>query len=323
MSDLEHFIQNKMSMSHIYQPVMIKKLLTSLGKAHKTEIAQEILTYDSSQVEYYEKVTNNMVGRVLRSHHIVEKEKNHYILKDFEVLSPEEVAKSIKLCEAKIEEFTEKRGVAMWEHRRKNRKAISGSIRYEVLKRALGRCELCGISKEEKALEVDHIIPKNLGGEDSINNYQALCYTCNANKRDTDNTDFRELEDLYNMKDSTCIFCSVNFEKVFENNLAIAFLDKYPVTNLHTLIIPKRHCSTFFDLTQAELNATYSLAQKVKEQIIAKDSSVGGFNIGFNAEEAAGQTVNHCHMHIIPRRKGDVENPIGGIRNIIPGKGQY
>ncbi|MDT0685565.1 HIT domain-containing protein [Autumnicola psychrophila] len=310
-------------MSHIYQPVMIKKLLLSEGKAHKSEIAQEILSFDSSQVEYYEKVTNNMVGRVLRSHDIVEKEKNHYTLKNYKNLSPKEIEEIIQLCETKIQEYLKKRGMAIWEHRRRNRKPISGSVRYQVLKRAYGRCELCGVSKEEKALEVDHIVPKNLGGEDSINNYQALCFTCNANKRDTDNTDFRELEGYYNTKDTTCIFCNGNFQKIFENNLAFSFLDRYPVTNFHTLIIPKRHCSTFFDLTQAELNAIYGLAQKVKEQIIAKDSSVGGFNIGFNAEEAAGQTVNHCHMHVIPRRKGDVENPIGGIRNVIAGKGQY
>ena len=91
----------------------------------------------------------------------------------------------------------EKRGDDIWQHRSKSRNPISGSIKYEVLKRAHFRCELCGCMDSENALEVDHIVPKNLGGEDSINNYQALCYSCNAMKRDHDSTDFRNLDTLY------------------------------------------------------------------------------------------------------------------------------
>lgn len=322
--DLKDFVENKMVMSHIYQPVMIKTLLLNKGRASKTVIAKAILSYDFSQVEYYEKTTNNMVGKVLRSHNVVAKNKNEYSLIGFDDLSHQDVFDLIKSCEDKIETYIKKRGDRIWEHRRKNRKPVSGSIRYQVLKRARGKCELCGISKEEKALEVDHIVPKNLGGEDSINNYQALCYTCNANKRDTDDTDFRHLEEEYGHRVDSCIFCKIEPERIiFENNLAIAFLDKYPVSEGHALVIPKRHCEIYFDLTQAELNAINSLTHEVSTDLQSKYSDIDGFNIGFNSGESAGQTIFHCHQHIIPRRNGDVQDPRGGIRHIIPGRGYY
>ncbi|MBZ9731541.1 HIT domain-containing protein [Salegentibacter sp. JZCK2] len=310
-------------MSHIYQPVMIKRLLLNKGVANKKEVAQDILSYDFSQVEYYEKITSNMVGRILRKHEIVSKNKDIYTLNSYEELSQDEISEIIEICDRKISEYIDKRGEAIWEHRRKNRKAVSGSIRFQVLKRAKGRCELCGISKEEKALEVDHIVPKNLGGEDSINNYQALCYTCNANKRDTDSTDFRDLEYLYNYRTDNCPFCTNKIKPFLENNLALAFFDKYPVTDKHILVIPKRHCKDYFELTQAELNAINSLTIMVREKLLSKDVSISGYNIGWNAGEDAGQTIYHCHMHLIPRRKGDVDKPVGGVRNTIPGKGSY
>ena len=214
-----------MRMSHIYQPVMIKTLLTNGGKSDKNLIAKKILEYDFSQVEYYENITNNMVGRVLRNHDIVQKNKDNYILKSHKNLSKEEIEEIINLCDSKIQEYIDNRGKKIWEHRRKNRRPVPGSIRYEVLKRANGRCELCGISKDLKALEVDHIVPKNKGGEDSINNYQALCYSCNSNKRDLDDTDFRNLNSIYETRDDNCIFCNdFNDSTILKNQFSSSFL---------------------------------------------------------------------------------------------------
>tara|TARA_B100000959_G_scaffold29168_1_gene28044 strand:+ start:246 stop:1241 length:996 start_codon:yes stop_codon:yes gene_type:complete len=324
MSKLKRFIERKMRMSHIYQPVMIKTLLTNDGKADKNLIAKKILEYDFSQVEYYENITNNMVGRVLRNHDIVQKVKGNYILKSYENLNKLDIEEIIKICDSKIHEYIENRGKKIWEHRRRNRKPVPGSTRYEVLKRAHGRCELCGISKDLKALEVDHIIPKNKGGEDSINNYQALCYSCNSNKRDFDDTDFRNSKSFYETRDDNCTFCNGFKNKtILKNNLAIAFYDKFPVTKGHTLIIPKRHCKIYFDLSQPEINAINSLILELKLILESEDSKIEGFNIGINNGEVAGQTISHCHIHLIPRRKNDVSNPIGGIRNLIPGKGDY
>jgi len=323
MNKLKNFIEKKMSMSHIYQPVMIKVLLENGGTANKQTIAQNILSYDFSQVEYYEGITNKMVGRVLRKNEVVSKDKNIYGLKSFQDLSSSEIQELIALCDQKIEEYINKRGTKIWEHRRRNRKAVPGSTRYEVLKRADGRCELCGISKEEKALEVDHIIPKNHGGEDSIDNYQALCFSCNANKRDTDDTDFRNLNVKYQTSISDCVFCNISRNIIAENELSIAFYDKFPVTSKHVLVIPKRHCNDYFELSQPEINAMNRLTHNLKSKFSKEDTSITGYNIGFNTGADAGQTVFHCHMHLIPRRKGDVENPIGGVRNIISGKGDF
>lgn len=323
MSFLKNFIENKMSMSHIYQPVMIKVLLENGGIADKTTIAKTILSFDFSQVEYYEGITNNMVGRVLRKNEVVGKNKQVYELLSFKDLTEQDIIELIALCESKINDYIEKRGVKIWEHRRRNRKAVKGSVRYQVLKRADGRCELCGISKEEKALEVDHIKPKNLGGEDSIDNYQALCYTCNSNKRDTDDTDFRNLDVKYDNREENCIFCSLERKVIIENELAIAFFDKFPVTNNHILIIPKRHCKDYFELSQPEFNAMHRLVHELKNQLMKQDSTITGFNIGFNSGKDAGQTIFHCHMHLIPRRKGDVQNPKGGVRGVIPNKQNY
>ncbi len=324
MLDLKEYIESKMRMSHIYQPVMIKTLLMNNGRASKTTIARSLLSYDISQLEYYEKVTNNMVGKVLRKNGVVQKVKDDYSLNSYELLEAGEIVELIQLCEQKIEAYIEKRGADIWAHRRKNRKAVSGSVRYEVLKRAKGRCELCGISKEEKALEVDHIVPKNFGGADSIDNYQALCYTCNANKRDTDDTDFRNLNAMYNHREKDCVFCQKSTKSIIgENELAMVLLDQYPVTEGHSLIVPKRHSADYFELSSPELNAMHRLVHDQKMKLLSADNTIEGFNIGFNSGSIAGQTVFHCHMHLIPRRQGDVSNPRGGIRNIIPGKGDY
>jgi diadenosine tetraphosphate (Ap4A) HIT family hydrolase len=196
-------------------------------------------------------------------------------------------------------------------------------MKYEVLKRAKFRCELCGISADEKALEVDHIVPRNLGGEDSINNYQALCYTCNSMKRDTDSDDFRHKVN-YEQKSDNCVFCYLDQTRILSrNNLSYAVRDNYPVTNLHSLIIPLRHVDSFFDLTQAEINSIYQLIEGQKTELIKTDDTIKGFNIGINQGVVAGQTIPHSHVHLIPRREGDVANPSGGIRHIIPGEGFY
>lgn len=230
----------------------------------------------------------------------------------------------INICNCRITDFINKRGETIWNHRRKNRGYISGSVRYEVLKRAKFRCELCGISAKEKALEVDHIVPKNLGGEDSINNYQALCYSCNAMKRDTDRTDFRDLENVYKERDRNCIFCNIKKKRIIkENNLAFLVFDGFPVSKYHSLVIPKRHFKDYFDIYQAELNAVQRLLIFAKDYITNIDSSIMDFNVGVNSGTAAGQTIMHCHIHLIPRYSGDVENPKGGVRHVIPGKGYY
>ena len=121
-----------------------------------------------------------------------------------------------------------------------------------------------------------------------------------------------------------CLFCNIPTVRiVLENELAYAVRDGYPVTEMHSLIIPKRHIQDYFDLTKEELIACDQLIRSLKDEISNSDNSVNGFNIGINSGETAGQTIFHCHIHLIPRRTGDVENARGGVRNLIPGKGNY
>ena len=125
-------------------------------------------------------------------------------------------------------------------------------------------------------------------------------------------------------RENGCLFCNVGDERVIaENELAFAIRAGFPVPELHSLIIPKRHVSDYFALTEEELLACNDLLRIVKEEILARDESVKGFNVGANSGLVAGQSIFHCHIHLIPRREGDVPNPKGGIRHVIPGKGAY
>ncbi len=119
-----------------------------------------------------------------------------------------------------------------------------------------------------------------------------------------------------------CLFCEVN-SIMDETPLAYAIYDKFPVTKYHTLIIPKRHVAAYFDLTPQEIVDIHTLLNKQQNILVKADLTILGFNIGINCGQAAGQTIFHCHVHLIPRRIGDVEKPTGGIRNIIPHKGDY
>ena len=128
------------------------------------------------------------------------------------------------------------------------------------------------------------------------------------------------------MKDpnNPCLFC--NSEKsgcAHENELAYASYDSYPVSEYHCLIIPKRHIKDYFDLSYEELIACNKLIKIVKKEITNKDTSVKGFNLGTNIGKVSGQSILHCHFHLIPRREGDVENPQGGVRSVIPKKQHY
>ena len=121
-----------------------------------------------------------------------------------------------------------------------------------------------------------------------------------------------------------CLFCNSKISGIaHENDLAYASYDTYPVSEFHCLIIPKRHVIDYFELTDEELVACNDLIKVIKEEVLFKDKNVKAFNIGTNAGKIAGQSIMHCHIHLIPRRDGDVENPQGGVRSVIPQKQHY
>lgn len=118
-----------------------------------------------------------------------------------------------------------------------------------------------------------------------------------------------------------CVFCE-NPKIILENELAFARWDEFPVNKGHVLFIPKRHVKDFFEATEEERIALFSLIDEMKKKIDEKYSP-DGYNIGMNCGEPAGQTVMHLHIHLIPRYIGDIENPRGGVRGIIPSKKEY
>ena len=116
-----------------------------------------------------------------------------------------------------------------------------------------------------------------------------------------------------------CLFCTTKKEDIIEENeFAYATFDSYPVSSKHCLIIPKRHIKDYFELNENEVTGCDQLIKIIKNQIEKGDKTVKGFNIGINSGKVAGQSIMHCHIHLIPRREGDVENPQGGVGGVIP-----
>ena len=124
--------------------------------------------------------------------------------------------------------------------------------------------------------------------------------------------------------DNNCPFCKAESERdiIASSSLSVAFFDGVPVSPGHALIIPKRHVASFFDLSKEEQLDLFNLADRVK-RIVEERYHPDGYNIGINVGEAAGQSIFHVHMHLIPRYQGDVPNPRGGVRGVIPDKQNY
>jgi diadenosine tetraphosphate (Ap4A) HIT family hydrolase len=125
------------------------------------------------------------------------------------------------------------------------------------------------------------------------------------------------------MDQQRCPFCHLDQSRItLENECAVAFLDAFPVAEGHMLVVPKQHVASLFDLPDAEQVAIWKLVALVRDKL-ASNLQPDGFNVGVNDGPAAGQTVLHAHVHVIPRRVGDVADPRGGVRWIIPDKAAY
>ncbi len=122
-----------------------------------------------------------------------------------------------------------------------------------------------------------------------------------------------------------CIFCNKRNCKVISSSKYFFIIrdTAYPVTKHHTLIITKRHVDDFFDLTKDEMSDLDEVLKEQKKELKKLDKEISAFNVGVNIGKDAGQSIMHCHIHLIPRRKGDVEDPRGGVRGVIPEKQKY
>lgn len=154
---LKTYIAETMRMSHVYQPVMLRVLLEQGGSASLTDIARALLSHDQSQVEYYELRTKNMVGRVLTANGVVQPIKSGRQITGYELntaaLTDSERRELLALCEQRLADFLSKRGGSVWQHRSSADGYVPGSVRYQVLKRARYRCELCGAHENQAARE--------------------------------------------------------------------------------------------------------------------------------------------------------------------------
>ncbi len=306
-------------MSHIYKPVMLQAVLKRGGTASKEDIAADIVSRDVFQHEHYRRnVVHQQPGwRLVRDGALVKDGDAYHLAPPFNELSENDRLDLISACEHRIEDFFQRVG-----DRFNNRSddPVPGSVRYKVLKRAGGRCELCGVSHDEVPLDVDHIVPRANGGGNDDANLQVLCRTCNAQKGARDDTNFREVNAAYADRDPQCIMCQ---KETGDDPLAFVIEDGYPVTEGHSLIVPRRHVADYFDLSRAEKNAIDRVLVNRRAELIASDETITGFNVGINAGASSGQTVMHVHVHLIPRRDRDVQDPRGGVRGVIPEMQKY
>lgn len=119
-----------------------------------------------------------------------------------------------------------------------------------------------------------------------------------------------------------CPFCNIDREMLASSDLCLAFYDKYPVNRGHVLVIPRRHVGDYFKLSKAEIEALWLMVREVKA-LLESEYQPAGYNVGVNVGSAAGQTVDHVHIHVIPRYTGDMDDPTGGVRHVIPERGKY
>ncbi|MEI6854308.1 MAG: bifunctional class I SAM-dependent methyltransferase/HIT family protein [Bacteroidota bacterium] len=136
--------------------------------------------------------------------------------------------------------------------------------------------------------------------------------------------EYKHFNQINRNENPGCPFCNPSAETalLLESATVYSMFDKYPVSNGHTLIIPKKHCDDYFQLSFKEQSACWFMVNKVKD-ILQNTFNPDGFNIGVNIHETGGQTIPHVHIHVIPRFNGDVKEPRGGVRGVIPEKKNY
>ncbi|MHC1789006.1 HIT domain-containing protein [Solidesulfovibrio sp.] len=320
--ELVDFLEHRMAMQHIYQPLLIRSLVDAGGSATIRQLALAFLDQDESQIVFYERKIKEMPLKVLQRRGVVASSGNLVELTTGR-LSFEEKAQIRMICDRKLQEYILKRGLGIWDYRMLETDPVPGSLRNRVLAESGGRCALCGATNQDRPLDVDHIRPRSKGGGNEYANLQILCSKCNRAKGNKEDTDYRTM-----VQDDAvpgCPFCydAARSRVVEEFDSVFAIPDGYPVSAGHQLVITKRHTPDWFAMTQAERNDADSLLRILKNRLAEDDNTITGFNIGMNSGASAGQTVFHVHIHLIPRREGDTENPRGGVRGVIPGKMGY
>lgn len=294
-ADLEDFIKNKMRMTHIYQPLMIKTLLESGNTATTEQIARRFLNHDDPELNYYKKITKRWPHITLKKHGIVSYGKDRYTLLLGDVTRRQK-ERLIELCDLRLSEFIDK---DPWikKFRELDARAASGSIRYDTLARAKGRCAACGIERSRAAFHVDHIVPHSLGGKTVPGNLQALCSQCNQEKRNRDDTDFIRWEKRMQFRRKDCGLCDPGHQ-IMSNMLACAIYDVHREHAMSSLVMPKRHVGAFFEMIPSERNLCLELVRNVQSEIGSMDSSITGFRTSFDSDSR-----DHFRISVVPVRQ--------------------
>jgi len=321
------FINHKMQMQEVYQPVMLMTLLRNRGQASVEKIARELMVNDSKGLKHYMNITKRQPGRVLESHQVVIKvDGNGYRLMDYEHLSRAQVLKLMAACQEQLDD-----------HLKRRAKRLGGRPEEAYRSVPITWLELPGHKEEGPGTDrAAHAPPPQARpAQPGMTAAYASQAERRLDSRSPQVADPRIVAPGATPETATetdpgaepehCVFCEADIRPrvLLENNLAMAVRDRFPVTELHTLIIPKRHVTSYFELERPEQSACNELLEAEKWAIQARDDSVTGFNVGVNVGRDAGQTIPHCHIHLIPRRHGDMADPRGGVRGVIPEKQRY
>lgn len=305
---LVDFLERGMSMSHVYQPVLIRALIEAGGAATVRQLAQVFLAEDESQLQFYERRIREMPLRVLSKHGVVARE-GELIRLNAPPLDFRQRARLKLLCEQRLQRFLEQRGLALWDYRLLEIDPVPDNLRFQVLKDGGGRCALCGATKEERPLDVDHIIPRSRRGTNDRSNLQVLCSKCNRTKGNQDTTDYRGMPIE---SDPGCTLCPPEQTRrtVAEHGSVVAIEVLESVATGHHLVLPRRHTQDYFSMTRQERVDADDLLRVLRGQIQERDRTVVGFKIEVRCGEAAGQTIPHASAHLIPcwasvTQKGD------------------
>ena len=186
--ELRDFVENKMQMSHVYQPLLIRLLVDAGGQATVRQLAKELSAVDEAQILFYADRLKKMPIPVLTKRGVASRTKELVSL-SVDELTLEQRRVIIAACEERIAQFVGKRGIGAWSNLLEL-EPVEESVRYEVLKRDR-RCVLCGAGRDDEMLQVDHIVPRSKGGSNKISNLQTLCAPCNRGKSNRDATDLR------------------------------------------------------------------------------------------------------------------------------------
>lgn len=327
--DLFDFVSQRDGL-HYRKPVaLINILLESEGIATIRQLAERVFAEDLSRhkestILAYERLLTSGSARTLQALAVIEL-TGDVVRLSVDRLTPGQTSQLKALCEQQILTLACRRVVDPCEESGiKDSGAfepVPDEARHLALQTANGRCMLCGVPASQTKLEVCHAVRPQCGGSNEPANLQVLCVACARSKVEQERSDVRRIAQAYK---ADCKFCFRREEwTVAEHGSVWALRDSYPVTEGHHLVIPKRHASDLFAMTERERLEADRLIQQVCVKLVSADPTIEGFNVGMNCGPEAGQSVIHAHWHVIPRRKGDSKGKKGGVRGVIPEKMAY